>query len=136
MNQHWVAAWGVAPSIREALPAEYAKDITLWYRLKMGIGGTGLRLHFSNLFNEEDTVITRATVQLHGQDGPVHPVLFGGKEKGVLPAGGEGESDPVEMEIAPGAELAVSLYFGEKYRYTASYYCGFSFSGAMAQKRS
>ncbi|MBE5782287.1 MAG: lipase [Clostridiales bacterium] len=113
MDQHWVAAWGVAPSLKEALPAEYAKDITLRYILKMGIGGKGLRLHFSNLFNEEETVITRATVQLQGQEGPVYPVLFGGKSQGVLPAQGEGESDPIEMNILPGMDVAVSLYFGE-----------------------
>ena len=113
MNEHWVATWGVSPSLRETLPADYGKNITLRYILKMGTAGKALRLHFSNLYNEEETVITRATVMPVGKPEDMKGVTFAGCEKGVLPAQGEGESDPVEMAIQPGMDVAVSLYFGE-----------------------
>lgn len=129
MESKWVAAWGTSPSIADAAPAQYAKDITLRYVLKMGIRGSAVRLRFDNLFSDESAVLTRVTLcPLDGESQP-QPVLFGGNASGTIPAQGSLESDPLALEIAPGMDVAVSIYLGEYTRLLCGVGCAGPLSG-------
>ena len=127
MNEKWVAAWGTSPSIADAQPAQYAKNITLRYALKMTIRGSRIRLRFDNLFSAEEARLTRVTVCASGWEKTL-PVAFGGAASGVIPAGGSLCSDEVAMEIEPGMDLIVNIYLGE---YTHMV-CGVGCSGPLS----
>ena len=112
MEQKWVAAWGTSPSISDLQPAQYARDVTLRYVLKMGIRGSAVRLSFDNLFGKEPAQLTRVTVCKAGVE-TTTPVLFDDCESGVIPAGGSLVSDPLPMDVTPGTDLVVNIYLGE-----------------------
>jgi len=122
MNKHWVAAWGTSPSIAERLPAQYAKDITLRYTLKTTIGGSAIRLHFGNAFGSEAVTLTRVTAN-------GHEVLFGGQSECRMDAHGEAVSDPLDMDVQPGDDVAVSIYLGEMTRMD----CGCAIQGPFCR---
>jgi len=111
MNQKWVAAWGTSPSIADVQPAQYAKDITLRYALKMSIRGTAVRLRFDNLFGSEPAQLTRVTVCSAAANETV-PVTFGKESTGLIPAGGSLTSDELAMDVVPGMDLVVTIYLG------------------------
>jgi len=111
MNQKWAAAWGTSPSIADAQPAQYAKDITLRYAMRMTIRGSRVRLRFDNLFGAEPAQLTRVTVCASGAQATT-PVLFGGQETGVIPAGGSLISDGLDLAVVPGMDLIVNIYLG------------------------
>lgn len=112
MEQKWVAAWGTSPSIADVQPAQYAKDITLRYALKMGIRGSAVRLRFDNLFGAEAAQLTRVTVCAAGADKAL-PVTFQQQTCGLIPAGGTLYSDDLAMDIVPGMDLIVNIYLGQ-----------------------
>jgi len=111
MNQKWVAAWGTSPSIADAQPAQYAKDITLRYALKMGIRGSRIRLRFDNLFGNEPAQLTRVTLCAADAE-KTTSITFGGESCGCIPAGGSLVSDELPMDIVPGMDLVVNIYLG------------------------
>ncbi len=112
MKQKWVAAWGTSPSIADLQPAQYARDITLRYVLKMGIRGAAVRLHFHNLFGAEPVELTRVTV-CTAYAASTTPLTFSGESAGLIPAGGALISDELPMEIVPGMGLVVNIYLGK-----------------------
>lgn len=130
MNQKWVAAWGTSPSIADAQPSQYAKDITLRYALKMTIRGSRIRLRFDNLFSPEAACLSRVTVCASGADHTV-PLTFGGKETGTIPAGASLTSDELAMEIVPGMDLIVNIYLGEFTRMATGVGCSGPLSGGL-----
>lgn len=133
MNQKWVAAWGTSPSIADAQPAQYAKNITLRYALKLTLRGSAIRLRFDNLFNQEDAQLTRVTVCRSG-DEKTTPVLFSGMESGVIPAGGSITSDELPMEVVSGTDLIVNMYLGDYTRMITGVGCSGPFStGSYAE---
>ncbi len=130
MNQKWVAAWGTSPSIADAQPAQYAKDITLRYALKMTIHGNRIRLRFDNLFSTEDASLTRVTVCTAGAEHTL-PLAFSGRECGVIPAGASLMSDELALNVAPGMDLVVNIYLGQFTRLATGVGCSGPLSGGL-----
>lgn len=124
---HWVAAWGTAPSYAERNPAQYARDITLRYKLRMGIAGSAMKLGFSNLFGDMDAELTRVTVRT--ADGVNHAVAFGGARSGVIAMGGTLESDVLDAAVKPGDDVTVSIYLGKLCSMRTGCYCEGPYSG-------
>ena len=62
---HWVASWGSAQQVPEPhnlLPAADMQDATLRQVVRLSVGGTRLRVRFSNAFGTEALVIDAAHV--------------------------------------------------------------------------
>lgn len=130
MEQKWVAAWGTSPSIADVQPAQYAKDITLRYVLKMGIRGSQIRLRFDNLFGSDPAELTRVSVCPVGETTPLR-VLFGGSETGVIPANASLTSDVLTLDVTPGMDLAVNIYLGQFTHMINSVGCSGPLSGGL-----
>ena len=118
MNLQWAAVWGCSPSISRIAPARYAKDITLRCAVRTLLDGSRIRLRLNNYGASEEAVITRVTVAPCDEKGvwttdTALTLTFGGQERCVMPAGGSALSDPVDMILSRGADVAVSLYLGE-----------------------
>lgn len=82
----------------------------------MSVGGSDVRLQLSGLFDSCADTVGAAQVGIsQGGSGVVggttRSVTVGGAASFVLPAGGTVLTDPVNLAVAPGALLAVSLYF-------------------------
>ena len=110
-DTRWVATWGAAPvSTGPALKAQTVRQI-----VRTSIGGTGVRLHFSNLFGTTAVTIGPVRLARHA-DGPStvsgtdRAVTFGGAGVATIPAGGEVTSDAVSLPVSALEEWVVSLY--------------------------
>lgn len=99
----WVSCWGTATSITERREANYAKDITFRYPIKMCFNGSRIRLHFSNFTGTEDVVISKAFA---GKT----PLLLDGSVEIKIPAGKEIVTDEVDFAAVEGETVNISFY--------------------------
>jgi len=117
----WVDTWGAAPQLTEPRnlpPAPGLSDSTLRQIVHVSIGGPRLRVRFSNAFGSSPVEITAAAVAAAGDRGAIHPdssrpLLFGGQLAVTIAPGALAVSDPVEFELPPLADLAVTIHFGQ-----------------------
>lgn len=132
----WIAAWGSA-QLEQAAPAADApelvngkpvlaawkqplRDVTLRQVVRATAAGTALRVRVSNLFGRDALQLGSASVALlQGEPGTQAPVLqaasqrvltFNGQKALSLAAGAEAWSDPVELAVPRGADLAVQWH--------------------------
>src|SRR5689334_18681822 len=121
---HWVATWTTAVDLAAGgrptgpaanLPATLA-DQSVRMIARVSIGGPRVRLELSNMINAKPLEIGAAHVALHKSGGTIfegsdRPVTFGGRESFTIPAGAMVVSDPVDLDVAPLSQVAVTLYF-------------------------
>ena len=116
-NPHWIAAWTTA-----SIPVDAAKDdtplagATLRQVVRITSGGSALRLRLGNHFGAEALVLRGVRVALAGPGGAIEPgssrvVRFNGSNAASVPVGARLLSDPIELPLAAGAEVAISLWF-------------------------
>ena len=122
-GDHWVATWGSAQLVPEGqneLPAAQWQDASLRQIVRVSLGGGTLRVKLSNVFGTAPLVIDAGSVALAAAPGradviaaSLRALRFGGAAAVTIPAGGEYLSDPVDLPVAAGADLAISLHFAE-----------------------
>ena len=116
----WTAVWAPAqmvPAGDQVVPTEWLEDATLRQVLRVGIAAPRVRLRLSNAYGTEPLAIGGVTVarSADNRTARIEPatlatVTFGGRPATVIPAGAEAWSDPVEIAVAAGTDLAVSLH--------------------------
>jgi lysophospholipase L1-like esterase len=94
------------------------KDRTVRMIVHTSIGGKKIRVNLSNALGHKPVKIGSAHIALYKSDGAVIPgtdrtITFNDKPSCTLLPGVLLLSDPVDMEISPFTDLAVSLYFPE-----------------------
>jgi lysophospholipase L1-like esterase len=138
-QERWVATWATAqtlvrpaPARPPATPAAEASagpamtpqavgarglsNQTVRMIVRTSIGGRRLRVRLSNAFGGTPVVVGTAHLALRAKDsgivpGSDRPLSFNGKPGCTLGPGIVLLSDPVELNVPPVTELAVSLYF-------------------------
>jgi lysophospholipase L1-like esterase len=120
-NAHWVASWGTAmmvPGAQEELAPAQWRDATLRQVLRASVAGSKVRVKLSNAMGVTPLTIDAASVALSAgpgraalQPGSVRGLRFGGSTTVTIPGGAEYLSDPVDLAVPAGADLAVSLHF-------------------------
>ncbi|MEV0385416.1 SGNH/GDSL hydrolase family protein [Nonomuraea sp. NPDC050643] len=127
---HWVTTWAAMPQLTEPAnmpPPPYAKDglvladTTLRQTVRVSAGGPRVRLRLSNAFGGAPLPITRVSVALPAggaggstiRPGSARPVTFSGRGRAVVPRGAHVVSDPVDLAVAPGSVLAVTVYLAD-----------------------
>jgi lysophospholipase L1-like esterase len=115
----WTAAWASAqmvPAGDQVVPHEWLEDATVRQVVRVGLTGPQLRLRLSNAHGTAPLAIGSVTVARSADnrtpriEGAAEPVRFGGQAATVIPAGAEVWSDPVELPVSAGDDLAVSLH--------------------------
>ncbi len=96
------------------LPASFA-DQTVRMVAHVSLGGRRVRVELSNMLNAQPLEIGAAhmaVAKAGGQiaDGTDRVLKFGGSASFTIPAGAIAVSDPVDLEVAPLSDLAVSVY--------------------------
>ncbi|AQR73261.1 SGNH/GDSL hydrolase family protein [Sphingomonas sp. LM7] len=117
---YWVASWATSqmvPTNENIAPAEDLTDATLRQIVRISIGGRRLRVRLSNAFGTAPLVVSAASVALSADNRSSRIVpatrkqlTFGGAINVTIPAGADYFSDPVEMIVAAGADLALTLH--------------------------
>jgi lysophospholipase L1-like esterase len=89
-------------------------DSTLRQVVHVSLGGKRLRIRFSNAFGTRPLTILSAQVARSAGGGAIEPegskrLTFGGHPSVTIPTGAPMVSDPTDFELAPLADLAVTI---------------------------
>jgi lysophospholipase L1-like esterase len=89
--------------------------VTLRQIAHISVGGAQVRIRFTNEFGSDPLTISDAHVALSAgggsiQPGSNHAITFGGATTVNVPPGGAIFSDPVALQVAPLADVAVTIY--------------------------
>lgn len=114
----WVATWATAPQLVEPgnlPPTPGFSDCTLRQKLRVSIGGQKIRLRFSNAFGNAPLTIEAGQVALGVDGAAIRPetsrlLAFNGVAAVTIQPGAMVISDPVDLELSPMADLAVTLH--------------------------
>lgn len=114
-ENHWVGTWAAALVASENGNGEFTQDTTVRDVVHVSIGGSSVRVVFSNEFGRNDLSIGAATIGLAapGHSGAARfllPLSFNGHSRVTIPAGALVVSDPVELALPPLSDLCVSLF--------------------------
>jgi lysophospholipase L1-like esterase len=117
---HWIASWGAAQQIPEAgnlLPQADMQDATLRQVVHLTVGGSKLRVRFSNAFGTQALLIDDARIALSADkatakiaSGTNRALTFGGRPSISIPPGAEYLSDPVALDAPALSSLTVSIH--------------------------
>jgi lysophospholipase L1-like esterase len=113
----WVGTWAASPQLTEPAnrpPAPGLADTTLRQVVHVSLGGKRLRVRFSNAFGAKPLTILAAHLA-PSAGGPAikpeggKPLTFGGQRSVTISTGAPMVSDPVNFELAPLSDLAVTI---------------------------
>jgi hypothetical protein len=107
----WIATWATSPQSGTPNPREPLLDIdnqTVRERLRASIGGSQIRLRFSNEFGSSPLLIGAATVAIPAdastiKEESIQNITFEGRNSIEIPAGAPVVSDPIRFRLTPGA---------------------------------
>ena len=113
----WTSTWGASPQVPGAplsIDGQTIRQIA-----HVSIGGESVRVRLSNAFGTSPLAVTEARIAISAGGLAIVPntdrtLTFGGSPTTSIPAGALVVSDPVDLDVAPLANLAVSLYFAGK----------------------
>ena len=139
-QEHWVATWAASPQSarivfprlpqppapapgaaappapRIVFPAPPSFDNqTVRMVVRTSIGGHQVRVQLSNTFGGSALHIGAAHIALRDKDSTIvagsdRPLTFSGRPSATIPEGAEILSDPVDLDVQPLADLAISVY--------------------------
>jgi lysophospholipase L1-like esterase len=111
-DMYWVGTWATSPA-----PAEGAafSNQTLRMNARVSIGGSTLRVRLSNAYGNRPLTIGAAHVGLRESvagvvAGTDRRLTFGGDASATIAAGALLLSDPVDLALAPLADVAITFF--------------------------
>jgi len=117
---HWVASWGSAQQIPEdhnLLPAADMQDATLRQVVHLSLGGSKLRIRFSNAFGTQALTIDAAHVARSADKASAkilpdtdRVLTFDGRPSISIPPGADYLSDPVSLDAPALGNLTISIH--------------------------
>ena len=126
--RHWLHTWVSMPQLTEPgnlPPAPFTGtssvlvDTTLRQTVHLTVGGSRLRVRFSNAFGGAALPLTSAAVALPVDGkagvsaivpGSTRPLTFGGRASVVVPMGASVVSDPIDLFVPAGSNVTISTY--------------------------
>lgn len=114
---HWIGTWATAPVAQPpAAPTSIGfNNQTLRQVVRISAGGRRIRVRFANTFGAKPVKVGAAHVALREKGAAIKPgsdrmLTFGGAMAATMWPGGYLVSDPVDLDVPPLADVAVSLY--------------------------
>lgn len=115
-GEHWVGTWACSPQLSDPAsepPSPGFSDGTLRQIVHISVGGTKIRVRFSNAFGRTALTIASAHVAKSAGDGTIQtgtdePLTFAGQSSVTLSPGAQMYSDPLEFELPALSDLAVT----------------------------
>ncbi|HIT74554.1 MAG TPA: hypothetical protein IAA98_03125 [Candidatus Avipropionibacterium avicola] len=118
----WVGGWTAAPlgagSSTDTEQHQGFDDQTVRNVVHLQAGGDTVRIELSNAHGEQAIHLGAVTVAVHTGGGELdeatlREVTFGGHRDAVIGEGALLVSDPVDLEVDPGTDLAVSIHLSD-----------------------
>ena len=117
----WVGTWGTARQLVEPNnmpPAPGLANNTLRQVVAVSIGGSKIRLKFSNEFSKTATTIKSVQIAISKggaaiDEATTKTLKFNGKEEITMAPGVEITSDVVKFKLQPRMEVAITIAYGE-----------------------
>ena len=117
----WIGTWISAQQLAESHntpPSPYLANNTLRQVVYATLGGSRIRVQFSNKYSNGPITINSAHIAVSTGGSSINTetdtaLTFGGSSSVTIPAGDEIYSDTVDFKVEPLSNLAVSIYFGE-----------------------
>lgn len=118
----WSASWASAQMLSEGedVLAGPTDDVTLRQIVRLSAGGEQLRIRVSNRFGREPLRIAGARAALAAapgqsmiEPGSDRPATFAGEVAVSVPPGAEYVSDPIDLAVTAGDDLAISLHVAD-----------------------
>ncbi len=117
-KEEWVGTWASSPLLADAKgapPPPGFVDSTVRQIIRTSIGGKQIRIRFSNAFGTTPLAITSAHTALSAGNSAIRPetdkaLAFDGQSSAVIPPGALIYSDPIEFDLPPLADLAVTIH--------------------------
>ena len=118
----WAGTWACAPyaAANNTPPSPYLENNTFRQIVRCSIGGDTLRVKFSNITCSTPVTLNSVNIAISTNPGgsaidpaTMKPLTFGGNESITMPAYTEVTSDPVAFPLAPGANIAMTIYYGQ-----------------------
>ena len=112
----WVGTWATAAMLADVPGSiRMLSGVTLRQIAHISVGGAQVRIRFTNKFGLDPLTISDAHLALSAggssiQPGSDHTITFGGASTVNVPPGGAIFSDPVALQVAPLANVAVTVY--------------------------
>ncbi|MCM2505514.1 SGNH/GDSL hydrolase family protein [Aureimonas altamirensis] len=135
-DQSWVGTWTASPQpiwgsdfpFPTKIPAS-VEDQTFRQVAKISLGGSRVRVVFSNAYGDRPLRIGGASVGLAGENGAAEPgtirkLTFGGEDGIVIPPGAPAVSDPLDLTVEAQASLAISIYLSDETPLTTFHWDG------------
>lgn len=121
--ERWIGTWSAAAQSPPPSSILRVRNQTLRLIAHTSVGGARIRIKISNLFGDQPLVIGSAHIARRTGAAEIDPttdraLTFGGQTTASIPAGSVGVSDPVNLVVAPLADLAVSLFLPDSTRAT------------------
>lgn len=117
---HWVVSWGASPSPPPDEAHIHTKGLefnnqTLREIVHLSIGGSTVRVRFSNFFGKQTLEIGAAHLALRMNDSAIQPssdraLTFGGAPGVSVPPNAFVLSDPVKLAVPAESDLAISIF--------------------------
>lgn len=117
-STHWVGTWASSPQLADPAgvpPTPDFTDATLRQVVHISIGGTKIRVRFSNAFGKTALSITSAHVAKAAGGGAIQtvtdkPLTFNEQASVTIPAGALMYSDPLDFNLLSLSDLAVTIH--------------------------
>ena len=119
-SDHWVGTWATGPQLTEVSnlpPPPGLANNTLRQVLRVSIGGTRLRMRFSNQYGSGPVTLngvhlarSTGTSTIDTSSGTT--LAFAGSGSVTIPAGNIAWSDPFAFQLSPLDSVAVTIHFG------------------------
>ena len=120
---HWVGSWASSQQIPEpsnTLPAADLTDATMRQIVHLSLGGQQVRIRLSNVFGTQPLTFTSVHIAeaVSPASSAIVPatdteVTFGGQPGVTLPAGAEYVSDPIQFDVKPLSNLAITFHLDQ-----------------------
>lgn len=109
----WIGTWGTAPVYAD--PGQSFQADTLRQVVHVSIGGSQMRVRFTNRFGDTPIVIGSAAVALQGSGaapraGTLHRLTFMGAAGITIPPHADVYSDPVALRVPAQSNVLVDIY--------------------------
>ncbi len=118
---HWIGTWGASPSPQLSTVADIQKaqlnfeNQTLREVVHISAGGSQIRVRLSNAYGKQSVTIGSAHVALRQSGAAIvpgsdHALTFSGQTQIVIPPNALVLSDPIAFQVAPAADVAISIF--------------------------
>lgn len=116
--ENWKKTWGYVPIDFGTLVGT-VEDITQKILIKNNVGGSAVKIKFTNKFNRDTLLLEQVSVgKIDKNSGRITGIVkatYQGNTQIAVPAGQEFYSDSIPLSLEAGEELAISVYLKEKH---------------------